>query len=242
MSTLSPARGGGRRSPWFYRTLYDIWFRLGWRSSEVVALRFRNLDFARQVIRVEAGRMPRFGGIEAEPKTGPREVDCSYDPRIFALFDAVRRTKENPSPDDYVFTDPAGRPLSQKWLHKRVRLITLGRAGLRARGQYNIRDTFISIALSAGEDPGWVAKVCGTSEEMIFRHYRTWIPGLNPDAGRKVSRVLETVSGGNPPPDASPVASPAPKSTAEAQRDQLLKRVEAGGIEPAGRGQRRKKK
>src|SRR5438309_9829825 len=82
MSTLSPARGGGRRSPWFYRTLYDIWFRLGWRSSEVVALRFRNPDFARQVIRVEAGRMPRFGGIEAEPKTGPREVDCSYDPYL----------------------------------------------------------------------------------------------------------------------------------------------------------------
>ena len=45
-------------------------------------------------------------------------------------------------------------------------------SALRARGQYNIRDTFISLALSAGEDPGWVARVCGTSEEMIFRHYR----------------------------------------------------------------------
>ena len=22
------------------------------------------------------------------------------------------------------------------------------------------------------EDPGWVARVCGTSEQMIFRHYR----------------------------------------------------------------------
>jgi len=44
--------------------------------------------------------------------------------------------------------------------------------------------------LSAGEDPGWAAKVCGTSEEMIFRHYRTWIPGLNPDAGSKVGRIL----------------------------------------------------
>lgn len=28
--------------PGFYRTLYDVWFRLGWRSSEIVALRFRN--------------------------------------------------------------------------------------------------------------------------------------------------------------------------------------------------------
>ena len=159
----------------------------------------RNLDFARQVIRVDTGRMPRFGGIEAEPKTGPREVDCSYDPTIFAVLDTVRTAKGAPEPN-YVFTDPEGQPLSQEWLHKRVWLRTLRRAGLRERGQYNIRDTFISIALSAGEDPGWVAKVCGTSEEMIFRHYRTWIPGLNPDAGAKVGRILGGVGRGNPPP------------------------------------------
>src|SRR5439155_8886771 len=55
-------------------------------------------------------------------------------------------------------------------------------------------------------------------------------------ASARMTFVART--GGNPPPDASPVASPAPKSTAEAQRDQLLKRVEAGGIEPphGGRG------
>src|SRR5438132_12857848 len=109
MSTLSPARGGGRRSPWFYRTLYDIWFRLGWRSSEIVALRFRNLDFTRQVIRVDTGRMPRFGGIEAEPKTGPRDVDCSYDPQIFTLLAALHAAKEQAGSNDYVFTNPAGQ-------------------------------------------------------------------------------------------------------------------------------------
>ena len=165
--------------PSIYRTLYDVWFRLGWRSSEMVALRFRNLDFARQIITVDTGRMPRFGGIEAEPKTGPREVDCAYDPQIFALLVKLRGARDASGPEDYVFTDPAGQPLSQEWLHKRIWLVTLERAGLRPRGQYNIRDTFISIALSAGEDPGWVARVCGTSEEMLFRHYRTWIPGLN---------------------------------------------------------------
>jgi hypothetical protein len=44
-----------------------------------------------------------------------------------------------------------------------------------------------------------VAKVCGTSEEMIFSHYRTWIPGLNPDAGSKVGRILGGVGGGHLP-------------------------------------------
>ena len=71
-----------------------------------------------------------------------------------------------------------------------------------------------------------------TMDEMIFRHYRTWIRGLNPGAGSKVSRVLETVGGGNRPPDSSPMVSPAPKSTAKAQRNRLFERVEAGGIEP----------
>ena len=46
--------------PGAYRTLYDVWFRLGWRSSEIVALRFRNLDFTRQVIRVDTGRGRHF--------------------------------------------------------------------------------------------------------------------------------------------------------------------------------------
>ena len=35
-----------------------------------------------------------------------------------------------------------------------------------------------------------MATVCDTSEEMIFRHSRIWIPGLTPDAGAKVSRIL----------------------------------------------------
>jgi integrase len=228
--------------PGLYHTLYEVWFRLGWRSSEMVALRFRHRYVARQVIRVETGRMPRFGGIEAEPKTGPREVDCSYDPRIFTLLGDARTAKGNPAPDDYVFTDPAGQPLSQEWLHKRVWLVTLRRAGLRPRGQYNIRDTFISIALSAGEDPGWVAKVCGTSEEMIFRHYRTWIPGLNPHAGAKVGRILGGVGGRNLSPSASPIASPAPKSTPESQRNGCLIEWRRGGIEPRSPVWRRRRR
>src|SRR5262249_26313343 len=74
------------------------------------------------------------------------------------------------------------------------------------------------------------------SEEMIFRHYRTWIPGLTPDAGAKVSRILSGGGGGHPPPSASPVASQTPKSTVETQRKRLLDRVEAGGIEPRTKG------
>ena len=179
-----------------YRDLYVIWFRTGRRPSEILALRFEWLDFGRHTVMLRLGRIARWGGVEAAPKTGPREVDCSYDDEIFAAFERRRRAALATGRRDYVFTDRTGRPLSQDALHKRVWLPTLRRCGFRARGQYNIRDTFITLALSAGEDPGWVAQVCGTSEQMIFRHYRRWMQGLVREDGRRVAQLY---GGGTPP-------------------------------------------
>ncbi len=68
-------------------------------------------------------------------------------------------------------------------------LPTLRSLSLRARGQYNILDTFITLALSAGEDPGWVANLCGTSEQIIFGHYRRWMKNLTRQDGQRVARV-----------------------------------------------------
>ena len=179
--------------PEWYRDFYTIWFYTGWRSSEIVAIRFGWLDFRRQTVALKRGRMPRFGGLEAEPKTGPREVDCWYAPQIFAALARLRERAKLIGPEDFVFTNPAGQPLSQEWLHDRIWTPTLAHAGIPYRGQYCIRDTFITLALSSGEDPGWVAQVCGTSEEMIFRHYRRWIPGLRPGAGERISAILISV-------------------------------------------------
>ena len=178
-----------------FRDLYVVWFRTGWRPSEILALRFDWLDFDRQTVMLRLGRIPRWGGVEAPPKTGPREVDCSYDAEIFAAFERRRRASLSTGQRDYVFTDATGQPLSQDWLHKRVWLATLRKCGFRSRGQYNIRDSFVSLSLSAGEDPGWVAQVCGTSEQMIFRHYRRWMSGLVGGAGQRISSLYGGKSG-----------------------------------------------
>jgi integrase len=139
--------------PGAFRDFYSIWFQVGWRSSEIVALRFGWLDFDHEVIVVQSARIPRWGGVEAVPKTGRRLVDCSYAPEIFRLLDRIRQGRANATPDDFVFIDSEGRPFSQEWLHKRVWKPTLRGAAIRERGQYCIRDTFITLSLSAGEDP-----------------------------------------------------------------------------------------
>jgi integrase len=117
--------------PEFFRDLYTIWFLVGWRSSEIVALRFGWLDFARRTVVLKRARMPRGGGIEAEPKTGRRLIDCSYAPEIFRVLERIRSRRGETAGDDFVFVDAAGHPLSQEWLNKRVWKPTLRKAGFR---------------------------------------------------------------------------------------------------------------
>jgi integrase len=217
--------------PESYRDLYIVWFHTGWRSSEIVAVRFGWLDFRRQMVALKRGRMPRFGGLEAEPKTGPREIDCSYAPEIFSAFARLRDGASSAGPEDFVFTSAAAGPLSQEWLHDQIWTATLKRAGISHRGQYCIRDTFITLALSSGEDPGWVAQVCGTSEEMIFRHYRRWIPGLRPGTGTKIGALLRSMV---PVEPRKPSLKPSPENheteIRSASTGQDL--AERGGFEP----------
>ncbi len=135
----------------------------------------------------------------------------------------VRRESLRYGRPDYVFTDSLGRPLSQELLAKRVWNPTIAAIGLSARGQYNVRDTFITLALSAGEDPGWVAQVCGNSEQMIFEHYRTWMPNLRRGHGQHLAGMLGL----------GPKMGPKrPSEQEERLGIQPLRGVEAGGIEP----------
>jgi integrase len=216
----------------FYRPLYSIWFMLGWRPSELVALRWQWLDFENQTITLKLARMPRFGGLEAPPKTGVRQVDCRFAPQIFATFRSLNENPPAAAPDAYVFTDPSGNPLSQDWLLKRVFKPALRRAGLRQRSHGAIRDTFISIAVLEKEDLGWISRVCGTSERMIWSHYQRWIPEFRRGAGDKVAAVLEDAARVINPALVSPRPSPTQRAKTEIEQFQALRLVEAGGIEP----------
>jgi integrase len=72
---------------------------------------------------------------------------------------------------EVIFVDDAGERLNQEAMHKRIFTPALRRAGVRHRGSYAIRDTFISHALSEGGEINAVAKFCGTSVRMIEKHY-----------------------------------------------------------------------
>ena len=196
-----------------------MWFYLGWRSSEIVALRFGWVDSERLCLKLHRGRIPRMGRLEAEPKTGRREVDCSYAPEIFRAPKRLRARPTSRGPERILYSpmNAAGHSIRNG---STMRFGNPPKAGIAERGQYCIRDTFISLALSSGEDPGWVAQLCGTSEEMIFRHYRKWIPGLQVGAGRRIGTLLQGAFGGSAGRELSPRPSPKRSFRTKIESDQ----------------------
>ena len=166
------------------RAHYQLWSRTGMRSNELGGLQYRDLDFERQFIKVRRGRSPRIYGQEtglvAPPKNGKgRELECAFDPEIFRILDRLKKESLAAGRPTWVFHDSLGRPVSEELLHKRVWRPTMRLLGLaeedEKQSSYIMRHSFICAALSAGEDPGWVAYFVGHTEQMLWTRYRKFI-------------------------------------------------------------------
>jgi integrase len=158
------------------------------RPGELCALKWESVDSRRQEITIERHIIR---GLETPGgKTGTRVITCKERPIVFKALLRQREQTQHESP--YVFIGKRdGGPLNYEHLHSKVWSPTLQRCGFAPRDSYNTKDTFIFIALSAGEDIGWIANSAGTSEQMIFKHYRKWIPNLIRRDGTAIRGILE---------------------------------------------------
>jgi len=111
-------------------------------------------------------------GYVGETKTG---VDRTFPltPQLLHLFESVKRTKTK---KNLVFSSPEGKYIdihnfSQRYWKPIIE--TLAKEGKIKRylPAYNLRHTFITTQLRNGGDIASIAKLCGTSSEMIHKHY-----------------------------------------------------------------------
>lgn len=163
---------------------YGLWARTGMRSNELGGLQYGDLDFEHQVIHVRRGRSPRsYGkedGLVARPKNKKgRDLDCAFDPAIFQILDGLKKDRLAAGRPLWLFHDSMGRAVSEEMLGKRVWRPTIRLLGLpeedEKQSSYILRHSFITNALSAGEDPGWVARFVGHTEAVLWQRYRKWI-------------------------------------------------------------------
>src|SRR5690606_17248828 len=127
----------------------------GLRTSELVALKWHDVDFNKRVITVHKATTYAAKGEGEVPKThsGNRTIQM-LQPAYDALKDQKRLTR---IAGGHVFLSPhTGQPWKGDSYIRHDWKKLLERAGVKYRKPYQTRHTYASMMLSAGEHPMWV--------------------------------------------------------------------------------------
>lgn len=172
------------------RNLFQFAFWTGMRTSELIALRWEDIDLIGGTATVRRAKVRKK--VKAPKTRAGRRMVTLLKPAADAL---VAQREHTQLAGAEVFMNPrTGEP----WLHdgpirKTAWQPALKRAGVRYRYPYQTRHTFASTLLSAGENPVWVAAMMGHKDwAMIIKVYGRWIPSIAPDAGQKVASLWAT--------------------------------------------------
>lgn len=163
-----------------YKNFFIVAFFTGMRFGEMSALKWRNIDFQRNIIHVKETRVD---GEETTPKTAGSIRELNMLPPVFnALNDQHKSTGTK---SDYVFLNKHDKPVQPGTTNSRFWKNGLREAGLQNRSLYQTRHTFATLMLDAGELPGWVQRMMGhTSLKMILEHYYKYTKNYQRDDGK----------------------------------------------------------
>jgi integrase len=86
---------------------------------------------------------------------------------------------------NYVFMGEDQRPVNQEHFRMKVWEPVLKRLGIRYRPPYQMRHTFATLAISAGENINWVARMLGhQSPVMTLERCNCYVPNLTRTDGK----------------------------------------------------------
>ncbi len=148
------------------------------RPGEGIGLRRHALDVKAAKLSVLISRSYEEDNA---PKTARSRRTIRLRPDVVRVLRSLPRPVV-PRPDDFVFTTPHGHPVDldrfveQHW-HR-----ALSATGICPRTFYATRHTFITAAVKRGANLKWIADYCGTSVEMIEKHYAGPLSDAEEDA------------------------------------------------------------
>lgn len=167
--------GGTRPFPTFHAFVHLLAWT-GARPSEVIALRWRDVDLASGLFRVTRSR---YLNEDSAPKTGVAARTVEMVPETIALLKMIQPLHVDP--DDPVFRNTEGRQIYANTFLQWAWHPCLRALGIRMRGVYALKDTYISIALSKGVNISWLVGQTGVSYATMLKHYGTFLRSEGPD-------------------------------------------------------------
>ncbi|WP_374973167.1 Arm DNA-binding domain-containing protein [Spongiibacter marinus] len=154
------------------RNAIQFAFWTGLRTSELLGLRWHNVDIQNNQVFIKDTLVE---GRLKQPKTASSERKIKLHPLALSAISNQAKIRTD---SEFVFTDPKtnDRWDSDQPFRKRVWLKAMQRSGIKYRTCYQMRHTFASQMLSAGENPMWLAHHLGHADwGMIRKVYGRWI-------------------------------------------------------------------
>ncbi|MBY5200990.1 DUF3596 domain-containing protein [Citrobacter braakii] len=156
-----------------WENLFRFAIQTGLRSSELCALRWRDIDFVGKTAHVQNACV--VGVIKGtKTKAGTRKVELTEE----ALVALASQKLFTFMKDETIFEDPkSNKPwASADAIRKKAWVPTLRKAGIRYRNPYQTRHTYATSHISRGVNIFWLSNQMGhRGPEMLFRHYGSYL-------------------------------------------------------------------
>ncbi|MFT3815228.1 MAG: tyrosine-type recombinase/integrase [Acidovorax sp.] len=172
---------------------YEFAFMTGMRPEELIELRWGDVDWANETIRVERARTA--GEVKPLKTYNARDVDLVG--RALAALEVMKPWTTVGATDEkdrdlgrHIFENPV---TNRPWHDERSQrehywTPALRRLGIRRRRSYQTRHTYAANALAAGVNPAYIARQMGhKNAQMLFSVYAKWIDGA--DRGREKAKL-----------------------------------------------------
>ena len=171
----------------FYYTFVATLFYTGARQSEIIALRWGDIDLRTGTLSISKSHYM--------DEDGPTKTAASE--RVVELgmpaINALKTIKPlHVTETDFVFKNNEGRPINEDKWRKKYWYRALRVCNIRPRKFYATRHTFISIGLTQGINIKWLAEYCGTSVAMIEKHYGRYVQS---DSREQLERLFGSKTG-----------------------------------------------
>ena len=157
-----------------YYPFVFLQFWAGLRPGEAIGLRRGDVDLRHGMLSI---RRSRTMGEDNPPKTKRSRRTITLLPGVVAVLRDMPASLHT-TEDMFLFTTLAGGSIEEERFVEKHWRRALRATGVRPRKFYATRHSFISMAVSRpGISLKWVAEYCGTSVEMIERHYGRYMHG-----------------------------------------------------------------
>lgn len=162
---------------------YEFAAFAGLRPSEQIALEWGDTDKRTKTIHVRRASVLRK--VKERTKTHRARI-VELNDRAWAVIE--RQRARTSLAGKLVFINPfTRRPWATGEEQRREWVDCLRRVGIRHRPPKELRDTSVTLALTSGADPWWVARMHGHSIQTMQKDYAKWMPKA--DGGRNVGAM-----------------------------------------------------